>query len=446
MDSVLITILNMSLTGAFVIAAVAITRLALKKAPKMISYCLWAVAGFRLVVPFSFESALSLMPFGAQPITQGIPEYTALQVYTVLNNTPDAAYPWLAGQAAGPQQILLSLGFYTWLLGVLVMFICGIVSFLNLKRRMRGAHCIISNIFEADNLETPFVLGIFTPVIYIPAGLAAHERKYIILHEQTHIRRSDHIIKLLAYFILCLHWFNPLAWVAFLLMGVDMEMSCDERVLKEMGAEMKTDYSRSLIKLATQRRFLSGSPLAFGEGGVKGRVRNILNFGKTSRLVTILAVALALVFSIGFSVDKAPAEDVVNLTIGFGAAYETAEGDNGQGDAVFAVLLEIGPEARQNAQQEQQKPQKPQKQKQQQQQQQTVEPKQPLQQQASGLIQQSGHNVEYMAIRVEEAGTDSLGRLLSNDKLPYGRYYYSMSHRGDVLYIAYAVCEQTSES
>ncbi len=161
------------------------------------------------------------------------------------------------------------------------------------------------NIYEAGNIQSPFVLGIIEPKIYIPPSLKASERKYIILHERTHIRRKDYIIKFAAYFILCLHWFNPLAWVAFLLMGVDMEMSCDERVLKELGGDTKKDYSMLLLSMATDRRIISGgSPLAFGEGGVKERIKNILNFKKTSRVVIAAAVVLAVVLSVGFALNK----------------------------------------------------------------------------------------------------------------------------------------------
>ena len=409
MDSALITILNMSLTGAFVIAAIVIARFALKKAPKMISYCLWAVAGFRLAIPFSFESVLSLMPFRAQPIPQGLPDYTAQQVYTAASGTPDAGYPWLAGQAAGPQQVLLSLGFYIWMLGALVMLICGMVSFLRLKRAVSGAGLVSQNIYEADNIETPFVLGVIKPAIYVPSGLTQRERSYIVLHEQTHIRRRDHLIKFAAYFILCLHWFNPLAWAAFLLMGVDMEMSCDERVLKVMGAGTKKDYSQSLVRLASQRRVFSGSPLAFGEGGVKERVRNILSFGKTSRLVTITAVVIALLFSVGFSVDRAAGE-VTGRIIGNG---EDAGNPPGQGLQDGFLVIED-------------------------------DENQPAQKTLNYTDLQSPpnkRNVQYMAISVLETDTESFARLISSNMLPYDRYYYGMSHRGDELIIAYVTIE-----
>ncbi|WP_281532309.1 M56 family metallopeptidase [Anaerocolumna aminovalerica] len=284
MDKVFLTILNMSLTGAFVIAAICLVRLPLKKAPKIISYCLWAMAGFRLVFPFSIESVFSLIPFKAQTIPLDITMQPIPRIdsgVTIVDNIISGSLPApTLGASVSPLQIWTAIGTYVWLMGVSIMVIYGIVSYVLLKGKIGMAVHVDDNIYEAGNIQSPFVLGIIEPKIYIPPSLKASERKYIILHERTHIRRKDYIIKFAAYFILCLHWFNPLAWVAFLLMGVDMEMSCDERVLKELGGGTKKDYSMLLLSMATDRGTISGSPLAFGEGGVKERIKNILNFKK----------------------------------------------------------------------------------------------------------------------------------------------------------------------
>ena len=181
---------------------------------------------------------------------------------------------------------------------------------------MQKSMHIDKNIYEAHDIKSPFVLGIFSPKIYLPTGLLPHERGYILLHEETHIRRRDHIVKLVAFLILCIHWFNPLAWLAFLLMGADMEMSCDEQVIailveygegetEEPGGDIAADYSMTLVRVATGRRILSGSPLAFGEGGIKERVKRVLSFKKPSRVIIIAAIAIAVVLSIGFAVSRA---------------------------------------------------------------------------------------------------------------------------------------------
>jgi len=221
----------------------------------------------------------------------------------VVSNSLPVAIPYYS---ANTLQIWIGIGIFIWLLGFTVMVIYGVASFILLKRKMRGSVQLNSNIYEAKNIKSPFVLGIFRPRIYLPAGLSEHERGYILLHEQTHIRRYDHVVKLAAYFILCLHWFNPFVWLAFLLMSADMEMSCDERVLKELGDDMLDDYSMSLIQIASGRRPRGGSPLAFGEGGTKERVKRILNFRKPSRVIIVFATTLVVVLSVGFAVNRIP--------------------------------------------------------------------------------------------------------------------------------------------
>jgi len=319
MDKLFLTILNMSLTGAFVIAAICLVRLPLKKAPKIISYCLWAVAGFRLVFPFSIESVFSLIPFKAQTIPTDIAIQPVPRIDSgipFVNNAVSSILPAATPAASvNPLQIWTTIGAFVWFVGVAVMIIYGVVSYVILKRKMRNAAHVEANIYAAANIKSPFVLGVFSPRIYMPIGLSVQERGYIVLHEQTHIRRHDHIVKFAAYFILCVHWFNPLAWAAFLLMGVDMEMSCDERVLKEMGGEIKKDYSLSLLSLATERYIIGGSPLAFGEGGIKERIKNVLNFKKASRVITVAAVALVAVLSVGFLVNRATDGSILDSVI-----------------------------------------------------------------------------------------------------------------------------------
>ncbi|MCL2367497.1 MAG: M56 family metallopeptidase [Oscillospiraceae bacterium] len=333
MASVFLAVLNMSLTGAFVIAAICLVRLPLKRAPKLISYCLWAVAGFRLAVPISIERMWSLIPFRADPIPSDIvrppgsyidsgspvidgafgnvPAMPPPETGIIGGYVPPVLLPE-AGTAVGyalpavsPLQTLMTAGVYLWMTGVIVMLGYGLVSYVVLKRRMRAATLCGANIYELAEIQTPFVLGVLRPRIYLPPGLADYERHYIVLHEETHIRRRDHIVKFAAYFILCLHWFNPLAWAAFLLMSADMEMACDEHVLKELGKETKADYSRTLVSFAADRRLIAGSPLAFGEGGVKERVKHVLKFKKAPRRVMIAAVVLVVVVGLGLAVSPA---------------------------------------------------------------------------------------------------------------------------------------------
>jgi len=293
MSNLFVTVLNMSLTGAFVIAAICFARVALKRAPKIISYCLWAVAGFRLIVPFSIESALSLIPFQANLIPSGV---------AVAHVRGGAQY---VDGIAAPMQTWITVGFSIWAFGVAVMLVYGAATYFKLRHSVKGSVNIATNIYESESANAPLVLGFLSPKIYLPPGLSNQERRYIELHEQTHIRRCDHVIKLTAYIILALHWFNPLVWLAFFLMGTDMEMSCDERVLKKLGVKTKKDYSLVLLSLAVERRSICQSPLAFGGGNISARIKNILNLKQQSRAALGVLTGLLIVLSLGLSVNRA---------------------------------------------------------------------------------------------------------------------------------------------
>lgn len=305
MSEIFLSVLNMSLTASYVILCVILIRLLLKKAPKVISYALWGVIAFRLIVPFSFESMFSLMPRNINTvlIPYDIVYQESPQVSSGIETVDSfVSHSLPAGNveaSVNPLQIYIEIGAYIWMLGILVLLIYSLVSFLHLKRQLKGAQLIERNIYYAKNLRTPFVLGIIRPRIYLPFELNTTERSYILLHEQTHIKRKDPIIKMLAFLTLSIHWFNPLVWVAFLLMSTDMELSCDERVLKEMDEEIKKPYANSLLSLATERYILNGSPLAFGEGNVKGRIVNVLNYKKPVFWVVIVALIAVVAVSIG---------------------------------------------------------------------------------------------------------------------------------------------------
>lgn len=315
MSELFLTVLNMSLTASYVIIFVILIRLLLKKAPKVISYVLWGVVAFRLIIPFSFESMFSLMPQNSNPVP--IPHDIIYQQSPQINSGIEVVDSFVSqslpapiiGASVNPLQIFVEIGAYIWVLGIIALLIYSLVSILILKSRLKSAQLVEKDIFEAKNLKTSFVLGLFCPKIYIPSGLSAEEKSYIILHEQTHIRRFDHLVKMVAFLILCVHWFNPLVWVAFLLMSADMEMSCDERVLKEMGSKIKQAYSTSLLSLATGRRLINGSPLAFGEGNVKGRIKNILNFKKPAALVMVVSIILVAALVIGFTSNRPSVDD-----------------------------------------------------------------------------------------------------------------------------------------
>ena len=318
MSELFLSVLNRSLTASYVILFIIIIRLLIKKAPKVISYALWGVVAFRLIIPFSFESMFSLMPRNTNtvPIPHDIIYQQSPKINSgldVVDSLVNESLPAPAiGASVNPLQIYIEIGAYFWILGIMILLIYSLVSGILLKRQLRSAELIEQNIFEAKNLKTPFVLGLLRPKIYLPVGFNDKERSYILLHEQTHINRKDHIIKVLAFLVLSVHWFNPFVWIAFMLMSMDMELSCDERVLKEMNEDIKKPYANSLLSLATGRHILNGSPLAFGEGNVKGRIKNVLNYRKPPFWIIVFALAIAAVVSIGLLTNPKKQEPIFN--------------------------------------------------------------------------------------------------------------------------------------
>ncbi|WPC44346.1 M56 family metallopeptidase [Clostridium sp. JS66] len=314
------TVLNMNITASCVILFVVIARLFLKKAPKIFSYSLWIVVMFRLMSPFSFSSAISFL----KPIFD-----TPKKIQYIPLNVGNVAQPKVQASISGVNVILdksaISSSVSTvinsidmvllvlsiiWFLGILIMVSYGSISYIMLKKKVSCAMLVNDDVFECEKIKTPFVLGIIKPKIYLPIGLLEEEKKYILKHEQIHIKRFDYIIKLFAFLLLCIHWFNPLVWMSFILMSNDMEMSCDEKVIKEFGSSIKKDYSRSLLSMSVGRKLAVGSPLAFGENNTKNRIKNILKYKQPAFWVLALGVIVSIV--IGIALISNPISKKVN--------------------------------------------------------------------------------------------------------------------------------------
>ena len=306
-------ILDMSRTGSIVILAVMLARLLLKKAPKAFSYALWGVVLLRLLVPGTIQAPVSLVP-EAEPLAAS---YTLERESVSIGGTVEALSNALNGDTgtqyirteavdtegnarfvtAAWWEVWVLAGQYVWLAGVAGMALYSVFSLLKLRRKLAVTILLRDNIYIADDISSPFVIGLFRPKIYLPNDLTGQEQAYIILHEQYHIRRYDHIVKALAFMALCLHWFNPLVWAAFILSSRDMEMSCDEAVLRKMGSQIRADYAASLLTLSTGRRIIAGMPLAFGEGDAKGRIRNLARWKKPGIWVILIALILCAVLA-----------------------------------------------------------------------------------------------------------------------------------------------------
>lgn len=295
-------VLNMSFTGSIVVLVVLLFRLLFKRAPKILSYLLWAVVLVRLAIPVSFFSTISLLPTNPKPFSSDMLYASSPQIHTGLpaldnavGNSLPAAHFY---ESINPMQVWAFLGTSLWAVGILVLLLYGLGSAAGLKKRLAGRILCKKNVYEVPGLETPFVLGLFRPKIYLPQGLQEAEKEYILLHEQLHIRRLDHVTRLLSFFVLCIHWFNPLVWVAFFLSGRDMEMACDEAVLRKRGTEIRGEYSRSLLSQAAGGHLPGKMPLAFGKGQVKGRIENILSYKKPLTPVLLLGIAAVVFLSV----------------------------------------------------------------------------------------------------------------------------------------------------
>lgn len=339
-------ILNMSLTASVAIVFVLLLRLLLKKAPKVISYALWGVVLIRLLCPVSIESGLSLFGLFDTPTTH-MTERTSAVEY-IPSNIVHTEYPEVVlpvpgiGEAitevlpqgeeqlrADPMEAPMSIATYVWMGGILVMATYGIVTYLRLRRKSQTASPLRENIWLADGIESPFVMGLIRPKIYLPSAMEEREQSYIILHEQHHIRRLDHIVKAMAFVALCIHWFNPMVWVAFILSGKDMEMSCDEAVVRKLGTEIRADYSASLLSLATGKRIIAGMPLAFGEGNTKSRIKNLANWKKPAFWVVLVAVVACIVLAVCLLTNPAGYRvDFSNNEIVSATCFDVRSGDD----------------------------------------------------------------------------------------------------------------------
>ena len=303
-------VLNMSLTASLVIVLVIAARFVLRKSPKVFSYALWAVVLFRLLCPASLPSPVSLLGLLDAPVaqTEGVTTTVEYIPYKVVEAAAENPQPEQLPQntvtqaptqsqqtKVEPQREPLSAAeiiTYIWLAGIAVMVIVGVGSYLRFRKHLTGAMQVKDNIYLVDHIDSAFVAGLIRPRVYLPSDIPLNQMGYIIAHEKYHIRRLDHVTKHLSFAALCIHWFNPFVWVAFILSGKDLEMSCDEAVIKRLGEGIRADYSASLLSLATGRRIIAGTPLAFGEGDTKGRINNMAKWKQPKKWVSIVSFIL----------------------------------------------------------------------------------------------------------------------------------------------------------
>ncbi len=359
MTYIFISVLNMSITASYVALTVIATRLLLKKAPKVFCYALWSVVLFRLVCPFSFSSTfsfLSLLHSTNEYIPQniGVMEQPTVNLSvdganSVINNILPAAAPLAS---ANPMGIIMDIAADIWLIIMVILLIYSVVSYLKTKGMVKHAIPIKDNIYETNRISTPFVLGFIHPKIYIPSHITLSELPYILQHEQTHIKRLDYLIKPVAFLALILHWFNPLMWLCYSLMSKDMEMSCDESVMKHTDSDIRRNYSQSLLSCSTKQSGLL-SPLAFGESNVRSRIKNVLNYKRPTfwlsavALIAVLVIAVSLISNtvnrdvpqIYIHTENDQSKEAILGTYGWDFGYKKV-----QADASIPTEFQYGPQ------------------------------------------------------------------------------------------------------
>ena len=308
MTDAFISVLNMSITASYVILAVILLRLLLKKTPKKYSYLLWSVVGFRLCCPVSFKSVFSLFnlkPFDMTQIQSEadnslkfIQDSNSASAGNISSGLPAAdsfIYDEITSTITYEENIdkVLFAISLLWITVIIFIFTVSLIDYIKLRKRLSTAIRLENNIFYSENISTPFIAGIVKPKIYIPSSTDENYKEYIILHERIHLKRFDNIVKLAAFILLTLHWFNPLCHLAFYLMNKDMEMSCDEAVLSK-NSKIKKLYGSALLSFATDKKFPAPSPLSFSEGSVKSRIKNVLSFKKPKAIISAIAIMLCL--------------------------------------------------------------------------------------------------------------------------------------------------------
>lgn len=347
MANIFIDLFNMSITASYLVLAVLLVRLLLKKAPKWISCLLWALVGIRLVCPFSIESALSLVPSSQ---TIAVNDTSVGRPFTIQSGVPAVdvninefvSDKYYEGVTVPHNSFanMTTIFAIIWILGLVAMLLYGFISYIRLHKRVGASLLFKDNIYYCDNIDTPFILGFFKPKIYVPSGLSEEQINYIAMHEKAHLKRKDHLWKPLGFILLSIYWFNPVIWVAYIFLCRDIENACDEKVIKNMPDTEKKGYSETLVCCSVKRRMIMACPLAFGEVGVKQRIKSILNYKKPAFWIIIVAVIIIIVVSVCFLTN--PDGNSSSIGIIGGADGPTSIIVSGENDTVDKILSEDG--------------------------------------------------------------------------------------------------------
>ena len=323
MSGIFLKLLNLSISASWLVLVVLALRLVLKRAPKWVNVLLWGMVALRLMLPFSIESALSLIP-SAETVSPEVVRFDPAPTITsgveFIDNAvnPSLSESFAAAPLASvnPLYVWTYLAGWVWLIGLAAMLLYALVSYLRLRRRVSASIPLWENIYVCDEVPSPFILGIVHPRIYLPSALDEAQRGSVLSHERAHLARRDHWWKPLGYVLLAVYWFNPLLWLAYTLLCRDIELACDERVLRGMDAGQVKAYSSALLACSVPRRMIAACPLAFGEVGVGARVKNALRYKKPAFWVVAASVAVCVVVAVCFLTNPLTDTDAAGL-VGF---------------------------------------------------------------------------------------------------------------------------------
>ena len=315
MNELFLKIINMSISASWLVMAVLILRLVLKKAPKWVNVLLWGIVAVRLICPFSFESALSLIP-SAETFPEKAISGPSFDVQTGITPVDNRINDYLGDRyfegvtvPANNGNHMMNILSIVWTIGILLLIAYTVISYWRLHREIDTAVRYKDNLFQSENVSSPFVLGLIKPRIYLPFSINGQDLEHVVAHEQAHIHRKDHWWKPLGFLLLTIHWFNPFVWLSYVLLCRDIELACDEKVIRELGNEQRADYTQALVACSINRRTIAACPLAFGEVGVKERVKSVMNYKKPAFGIVILAVIACVSVAVCFLTNPITADD-----------------------------------------------------------------------------------------------------------------------------------------
>ncbi len=347
MSAVFLKILNMSITASWLILAVVLVRLLLKKAPKWIPCLLWGLVAIRLICPFSFGSIFSLIPSSETiPTNITVQQEPAINsgitaVNDIINPVIAESFTPVPTDSVNPLQIIIPVAAIVWISGIVIMLAYALFSYIKLKKTVSVCMPVSKRILSCDEVKAPFILGVFKPVIYVPSSMSGETLDLVIRHEIAHLQRHDHWWKPLGYLLLAVYWFNPLCWIAYILLSRDIEMACDEKVIHDMDKDEMAAYSQALLDCSFPRKRIAACPLAFGEVGVKERVKGVLNYKKPAFWIILIAIIACIVLAVCLMTDPKNSFMINRSEVETVSYFNTFIGDDCQGELNAAQIDEM---------------------------------------------------------------------------------------------------------